>query len=505
MPVQTHTIIRGGRVLDRAARAAPPADILVAGDSIAEIGPPGMAAPEGARPIDATGRLLMPGLVNAHTHGHGALAKGMGDIWNLELLLNAGPYLNGHRSLEDKYLSGLLGGLDLIRSGATSCYDLFFEFPLPSLDGLAAAARGYAEAGVRVVMAPMVADRTMYEAIPGLVEALPPALAKEVERFRLAPAAETLAAMRRILAGWRGPRDAAAIALGPTIPLHCSDAFTLGCRDLAREFGTGLHMHLAESRPQAVAGIRRYGKTLTAHLAELDVLAPNFVGAHAVWLDDDDIQRLADRGCTVAHNPGSNMRLGSGVAPARRMRRRGLAVGIGTDGASCSDNQNMFEAMRLASFASRLVGTDYHGWLRTEEVLAMATEGSARALGWEDRIGRLAPGFKADIVFLDLEHPNWLPHNDPVNQLVHTENGGAVDSVMVGGRMVLDRGRFPGIDLAALRRKVEDRVAELKEKTRELKTLAHALEELVGHYCVGLAREPYHVERLIPEGGGPSE
>jgi 5-methylthioadenosine/S-adenosylhomocysteine deaminase len=495
-----HTIIRGGRVLDVAGHKADPADIRVAGDAIAEIGAPGLAAPADAKPVDATDRLLMPGLVNAHTHGHGALAKGMGDIWNLELLLNAGPYLNGHRSLEDKYLSGLLGGLDLIRSGATACYDLFFEFPLPTLDGLAAAARGYAEAGVRVVLAPMVADHSFYQAIPGLIEALPPTLRREVERFQLAPASETLAALRTILAGWKGDPHVARIALGPTIPLHCSDGFVIGCRDLAREFGSGLHMHLAESRTQAVAGLRRYGKTLTAYLAELGFLGPNFTGGHSIWLDDDDIARLADHGCAVAHNPGSNMRLGNGIAPTRRMRERKLTVGIGTDGSSCSDNQNMFEAMRLASFASRLIGLDYTKWLRTEEVLTMATEGSATALGMAGRIGRLAPGYKADIVFLDLGHPNLVPLNDPVNQLVHSESGAAVDSVMVGGRLVLDRGKFPGIDVAALRAKVDARLADLKEKTGELRELSHRLEDVVGNFCVGLARQPYHIDRLLPAG-----
>jgi 5-methylthioadenosine/S-adenosylhomocysteine deaminase len=500
MRVPAHTVIRGGRVLDIAGRFAAPADILLASDGIAEIGPPGLPAPEGAHGVDASNRLLMPGLVNAHTHGHGAFGKGMGDIWTLELLLNAGPYLNGFRSVEDKYLGGLLNALDGIRSGATACYDLFVEFPQPSLEGLAAAARGYNEAGMRVVMASMVADRTLYEAIPGLVDALPPALARAVERFRLVPAAETLAALRGILQGWRGDPDIARLALGPTIPLHCSDAFTIGCRDLARDFGTGLHMHLAESKTQAVSAMRRYGKTLTAHLADLDFLGPNFVAAHGIWLDDDDIARLADHGCAVAHNPGSNMRLGSGIAPARRMRDRGLAVGIGTDAASCSDNQNMFEAMRLASYASRLVGVDYARWLRTEEVLAMATEGSARALGFGDRIGRLAPGYKADIVFLDLGHPNLFPLNDPVNQLVHSESGAAVDSVMIGGRLVLDHGRFPGIDLAALHGKVTARLAELKDKTGELKALALRLDDVVGQFCIGLAREPYPVERLLPGG-----
>ena len=492
------TIIRNGRLLDIEGHAAPPADLLIESGTIAAIGAPGLAAPEDAAVIDASNQLLMPGLVNAHTHGHGNLAKGMGDVWTLELLLNAGPYLNGHRSLEDKYLSGLLGGLDMIRGGTTACYDLMHEFPLPTAEGLAAVARGYNEAGVRVVLAPMVADHSFFEAIPGLMDALPQPLARAVERFRLAPAETALAALRGIVSGWSGDPLRAPIALAPTIPLHCSDGFITGCGALAREYGTALQMHLAESRIQAVSGLRRYGKTLTAHLDALGFLGPNFTGAHGVWLDADDIARLADRGCAIAHNAGSNMRLGSGIAPARQMATRGVTVGIGTDGASCSDNQNMFEAMRLASFASRLLGTNYHGWLRTEEVLTMATAGSARALGLGNAIGKLAQGYQADIVFLDLDHPNLIPLNDPVNQLVHSENGGAVDSVMIGGRMVLEHGRFPGIDIGALRARIADRVAELKDKTRELKSLADQLEDIVGRFCVGLAREPYPIERRMP-------
>src|SRR5260221_272351 len=160
--------------------------------------------------------------------------------------------------------SGLLGGLDMIRSGHTACYDLMHEFPLPTAEGLAAVARGYNEAGVRVVLAPMVADHSFFEAIPGLMDALPPSLARAVERFRLAPAETALAALRGIAAGWGGDRLRAPLALAPTIPLHCSDGFITGCGALAREYGTALQMHLAESRIQAVSGMRRYGKTLTA-------------------------------------------------------------------------------------------------------------------------------------------------------------------------------------------------------------------------------------------------
>ena len=271
-----------------------------------------------------------------------------------------------------------------------------------------------------------------------------------VERFRLAPAAETLVALEAIVARWPFDATEAGLALAPTIPLHCSDDFLTACSSLARDTGLGLHMHLAESKVQAVAGMRRYGRTLTAHIESLGVLGPHFTAAHAVWLDDDDISRLADHGATVAHNPGSNLRLGSGIAPARRMRERGLAVGIGTDGSQCSDNQNMFEATRLASFSSRVASPDPDRWLSTDEALTMATESSARALGLGSHVGRIAPGLKADIVFLDLGNLNFVPFNDPTNQVVLTENGAAVDSVMIGGRMVLDRGRFTTFDVRAL-------------------------------------------------------
>src|SRR6267142_6738645 len=182
-----YTILRGGRVLDIAAGTAEPADILIEDDTIGEIGPPGCPAPEGAVEISAARRLLHPGLVNAHTHGHGNLAKGMGDRWTLELLLAAAPWITGNRNTEDKYLSTQLGAVEMVLKGCTACYDLSFEWPLPSAEGLAQAARAYADVGMRAVVAPMVADRSFYEAIPGLHDALPAPLQGRVAELRLAP------------------------------------------------------------------------------------------------------------------------------------------------------------------------------------------------------------------------------------------------------------------------------------------------------------------------------
>jgi 5-methylthioadenosine/S-adenosylhomocysteine deaminase len=489
------TILRGGRVLDIAAGSAELADILVEDDTIREIGPPGLAAPEGAAAIDAARRLIHPGLVNAHTHAHGNLAKGMGDRWTLELLLTAAPWITGNRGPDDIQLTAQLGAVEMVLKGCTACYDLFFEWPLPTRDGMALVASAYAEVGMRAVIAPMIADRSFFEAIPGLRDALPEALRERVAALRLPPGEATLAAVRAGFQGWSGDRDRVRIALAPTIPHHCSDDFIRGCAALAREFDIGLHSHVAESKVQAIAGMRLYGKTLTAHLDELGVLGPHFTVAHGAWLDNEDMARLGDHGSSIAHNPGSNMRLGAGLADARAMLDARVNLGIGTDGANCSDNQNMYEAMRLASFVSKVQGPEWRRWMTTREVALAATQGSARALGFGDRIGRIARGYKADLVLLDLDHPNWLPFNDPVNQLVHCEDGNAVPSVMIAGRMVVENRRVLTVDMERLRDRVAAARDRLAAANADNRRLYQALEPVVGSYCPGLARTPYHVHR----------
>ncbi len=242
------TILRGGRVLDIATGTADPADILVEDDTIREIGPPGCPAPADAVEIAAARRLLHPGLVNAHTHAHGNLAKGMGDRWTLELLLSAAPWVSGNRTADDKYLSAQLGAVEMVMKGCTACYDLFFELPLPTTEGLALAAKAYDDVGMRAVVAPMVADRSFYEAIPGLMEAVPRSLQRRVAELRLPPAEATLAAIRSALRGWSFDREKVRPAVAPTIPHHCSDAFILGCAALARDFEVGLHSHVANRK-----------------------------------------------------------------------------------------------------------------------------------------------------------------------------------------------------------------------------------------------------------------
>jgi guanine deaminase len=224
-------------------------------------------------------------------------------------------------------------------------------------------------------------------------------------------------------------------------------------------------------------------------------MGPNFTAAHAIWIDDNDMAWLADSGASVAHNPGSNMKLGSGLAAARKMRDRGITLGIGTDGCQSSDNQNVFEAMRMAAFTSRVQGADPRQWLTAAEVFEAATKGGARVLGMESLIGQLAPGFKADVVFLDLTSINYVPLNEPLLHVVFVEDGTGVDRVMVGGRMLVEGGKVLGVDMAKLAAEANAAAGHLAKINAEARDFVHAFEPVVLDYCVGLAREPYQVHR----------
>ncbi len=488
-------LIHGGRLLTAGRLDGAHADLLIDGDTIAAVLAPGESVGADVKRIDATNRLLMPGMVNAHTHATVALGKAMADRWSLELLLNAYPWTAGGRTLETKYLSARIGALEMLSKGCTACYDLAAEIPAPSVEGITAVAQAYADVGMRAAVAPMMADTTFYRAIPGLIEAMPPGLRERAEAIRATPYDVSLATCRTIVENWSFPRDQLRPALGPTIPHHCSDEFIVGCRDLAKAHGIGVQMHVAESKVQAVVGPRKYGTTLVGHLHKLGLIGPNFTAAHAVWIDDDDMSRLADAGACVAHNPGSNMKLGSGLGAARKMRDRGITLGIGTDGCLSSDNQNMFEAMRTAALISRVQGPDPRQWLSAAEAFEAATKGGARALGMENSIGQLAPGFKADVVFLDLTHINYVPLNEPLFHVVFVEDGTGVDRVMVGGRMRVEGGKVLGVDMVRLAAEANAAAEHLANVNAAAKAFVLEFEPVVLDYCVGLARQPYHVQR----------
>ena len=428
-------------------RQATSHDILIRDGLIESVGEPG-SFPIDAESVDCSNFYILPGLVNAHTHSHNTLFKGFGDGWNLELLLTHGPALNSRRTPEDHYWAAVLNGLEMLQSGVTEAYDLVIHSPVPTVESIEAVVQAYRDLGMRAIVAPAFADRPLHEIIPGLIDSLPDELRSEVESTLPAPGAQILANVRDALRSIN-ISDRVRLAIAPTIPAQCTDELLLGSKQLADEFDVGLHTHLAESHTQAVEGLRRYGKSLTAHLNDLDLLSDlSFVAAHGVWLNDEDLRLLSATGATVAHNPASNLRLASGIAPIRKYLESGVEVALGSDGSASSDNQSIFEAMRLATHLSRLWSTDPRDWLSASDALDMAICGGARACGHtRPAAPEIAEGMPADLVMIRRDSLHMTPATNLPSQIVACETDSGVDSVMVAGEFVLRHGKSPRMSI----------------------------------------------------------
>jgi guanine deaminase len=488
-------LIANGQLLQPGQPRPVAGDILIDGERIIAVGPH-LDAPADAARMDATDKLVMPGLVNAHTHSNHNLIRGGVDGLTLELLLNAGPALYLHRTVEDHYLSALLGAVEMLKTGTTGTYDLFLSLPGPSLEAIEAVVRAYKDAGLRAVVAPSAGDILFHESVPGLVEAMPEPLRSEIIRRRPAPGPSLLAPIREGLRRYHDLGDGRVrLAVAPTIPGHCTDAFLRECARLAEEFGVGLHTHLAESKVQALSGRQRYGVSLTRRLHDLGVLGSTLTVAHAVWVDEDDIAILADAGTSVVHNPASNMKLGSGIAPIAEMRARGVNTALGTDGSATSDNLNMFEAQRFATLLSKVRSPGCPTWLTAADALAMATTGGARSLGLADRLGRVMPGSLADLVLVRLDSVYLRPLNHLTDQLVYGETGSAVDMVLVAGRIVVRDGQVLTVDERTLRDKAQIAADRLREANRGEWESVNRFAPIVAGVCGSLAQQPYPIHR----------
>ncbi len=301
----------------------------------------------------------------------------------------------------------------------------------------------------------------------------------------------------RAIRRWHGAASGRVrIAVAPTIPNQATDEFLDGCARLAREHGVGIHTHLAESKVQVIESQRRHGQSLVARLAAHGLLGPGFVGAHGVWLTDDDMRMLADAGAAIAHNPGSNLRLGCGIAPVRELLDRGVTVGLGTDGSVCADNQNLFEALRIASVISTIrFPHETSRWLDARTVWDLATAGSARVLGLAGDVGAIAPARKADLVLLRADSVFLRPLADPWNALVYAETGASVETVLVDGRIVVERGRVTTVDVDRIYARAQDAADRQRAKSAQAWALAEQLAPHVAAACRAAVATPLPINR----------
>lgn len=478
----TKTLIQGAQVLVENDQFAD-VSLLIDQDRIAEILPKGACVAD-AKLLDASDRLIIPGLVNGHTHSHGALARGgVPDDAILESFLSGSAWLNLGRSHDDLVLCAQLSAVELIRKGCTACFDLFIELPGPTVEGTHAVADAYYETGMRAVVAPMIADQTIYQALPGLLDAFDGPLKDAVAALNLPDWESTIEVCTDALRHWPVPNDRVRPGIGPTIPLHCSDSFLQACARLSEEIGLPLQTHLAETRMQQIMAQRKFGTSLAEHLSNLGVLSPRFSGAHGVWLSDPEMALLAEAQAGISHNPMSNLRIGSGIAPVRRMADAGVTLGIGTDASNTSDGQNMFEAMRLAATLSRAQTIDSADWVRTREAFDMATVGSAQLLGFE-KLGQIAKDWIADLVFLDASYCHYTPQRSALDQIVFAETGAAVREVMIAGQMVFAGDRILTLDEPALRTRALAAADRITHANADARVMNAAAAEVVKGFCL---------------------
>jgi guanine deaminase len=233
---------------------------------------------------------------------------------------------------------------------------------------------------------------------------------------------------------------------------------------------------------QQVMAARKYGTSLTAHLGGLGVLSPRFSGAHGVWLSEAEAGLLAENGACISHNPLSNLRLGSGSAPVRMLADAGVTMGVGTDASNTSDGQNMFEAMRLAATLSRAQTANSAEWITTREAFSMATTGSAQILGL-DRVGKIARGWAADLLFLDAGYCHYRPLRTPLDQIVFAENGAALREVMIDGHYVFANDTVLTLDEADLARRAEAVATRLDAANAETRVMNEAAALVVQSFC----------------------
>ncbi len=420
--------------------------IAIDGNRVVYVGP-GEWTPPGPfdRTIKADRLIAMPGMVNAHCHSPANLVRGMMpskplEIWRAYYRAS----LRGMRD-EDFYASALLGGLEMLKNGATTVLDHFAGNSTWRFMGAGAAIQAMRDLGLRHVVALTITDKSYEETIP--LGAADGSLNEEIQRMSAnesKPAAAWLDECEEFIETFHAPAKLTTACPGPSAVQRCSDELLIQSAALARRKNLPMHIHLAETKAQAVMGRQLYGTSLLKHLDAIGVVSERLSLAHSIWIEDDDVAIFAKHGATPVHNPASNLRIGSGLAKVKEFLATGVGVALGTDGAASNDGQNMFDAIRLAGLIHNQAGTDFNQWMSPVQALAMATRNGARAFGID--AGVLAPGKLADIVLLRRDTTAFTPLNDVIAQLVFCENGSDVESVFVNGELVVDAGHATKVD-----------------------------------------------------------
>jgi 5-methylthioadenosine/S-adenosylhomocysteine deaminase len=417
--------------------------VLINGDRIEAIGRSAdllAAAADDVEKIDLRGRWLLPGLINTHVHTSQQLGRGLADDVNLLTWLHqrVWPY-ESSLTEEDSYVSSLLCGLELIRSGVTCFAEAGGQF----VSGMG---RAVTELGLRAVLVRSTMDSG--EGLPARwQESTDQALETQIANYER----------------WHGQaRGRIQVWFGLRTIFNNSDDLIVRTKALADQYGVGIHMHVAEVKEEVEYTLLKFDKSTVYHLHDLDVLDHNLLAAHCVWLTDGEIKHFADHKVKVSHNPAAAMRV-LGFARIPEMLEAGICVTLGTDGAPCNNRMTLVDEMWLATLIHKGRKLD-PTVVPAQSVLEMVTCNAAQALMWSEAIGSLESGKKADLVVINPNTPTMLPMHDPVANMVNAMQNRNIESVMCDGQWLMREGEILVVNEAEIMAEAKARAAAIAER-----------------------------------------
>jgi 5-methylthioadenosine/S-adenosylhomocysteine deaminase len=432
--LEADLLIKNGTLLTMDDRASiiEKGFVAVTGDTISGVGADRSSPMKAKKVIDAKGGIILPGLINCHTHAAMTLFRGLADDLPLMEWLNNYIFPVESRMDQDFVYTGtLLACAEMILSGTTTFCDMYlFE------DEVATAAK---QAGMRCL-----AGEVLYD----------------FPSPNYGPIEKGLEYTESLILKWRGD-PLISIAVEPHSVYTCSADLLVKANSLALKHGAPLVIHIAETASEVEEVIRRFGKRPFAYLESLSILGPHLIADHCVHLDDPEIARIARNGVRVIHNPESNMKLASGISPVPKLLARGITVGLGTDGCASNNNLDLFEEMDTAAKLQK-VGNMDPTVLDALTTLRMATSSGARALGLEKLIGSLEVGKKADIIVLDTNRPHLTPLYNPYSLLVYAAKGNDVTHSVIDGHLVLEERTLLTLELKDVLRRANDKAENVR-------------------------------------------
>jgi len=470
-------------------------DIVVEGRLIREIRPHGAAEPEGDV-VPAQGLLVTAGLINGHHHSHEGFYKGRKDNLPLELWMN---YVRPLRPLEltprDVYLRTMIGAIEAVKSGTTTISDDINQSPRLRPDHVEQVFQAYTDIGIRANVGITLFDRPFFRAVPFVEEEFPKDLLARLDANKMSSADELLAFVTNLARTKHPKENRVGYIAAPSAPQRCTEEFLLKVRRMADDHDLPLMIHVQETRMQVVTGQLWYGSTMIEYLDRIGFMKPKTAFIHGVWLNPREIEILARTGVSIQHNPTSNLKVGSGLAPIRALLDAGVNVSMGTDGCGSIEGTDMQNALYLAALLQKLRG-DHTTWVGAAEAFHAATMGGAKALGRAKELGAVEAGRIADLVGYRLDGISFTPLNNPVNQLVYSAGRNDVDLVMVDGEVIEQGGKLTRIDEDA----IIDEIHAAHERIEPMLTASEAdVEELVVPYeriyrrcqCMDIAKDTY--------------